>query len=209
MRNLDFFRKRFESAKAQSRNPQNAPQFSQIRQLVKFEKGKTVYNIDIKSISHKLNRALKDNDKFVVASVYAGIMVSDDAMPGHAPVLLYPLIKGTAVTASGLKGLDNFHANVMYNGDWSLRTNQEVNYQGFPMSVFLKQPETNPVAQYSSDLEAGSFAIPEEITLSGQQDHEIRVEIPATADTDIKGESGTTAYLVFGFYGWTIQGAAK
>ncbi len=211
MKHLDFMRRRFETAKLQSKNPKNAPQLSQIRIAVPFEKGKTVYGINIKDEKgHKLNRILKDNDLFVVAGAGMGIMVEDTLLPGHAPVLAYPLMADAAVTAAGQKGLVSAaSAYVLYNGQWSLRTNQDVNYQAFPTNVFLRVPEVAPKNLFASNIEDSIFEIPEEITLNGQQDHEIRVEIPGTADTDIKGEAGSTAYLVFFLLGWTIQGAAK
>jgi len=208
---LEFARARFERAKQiAAATGKGAPQTAKIRIAVPFVKGQNFYDIDIKDgKGHITNRALLDNDKFVCRAIALGIMVEDDLKKGHAPTLSYPLLKSAAVTAAGLKGLDNADAHVIYNGDWSLRTNQEVNYQQFPASLFLRVPDAQPANVYGSNVEHAAYEMPEEVVLSGKEEHKIRIEYPGNATTDIKGEAGSTAFLVFELFGWTIQGAAK
>lgn len=211
MKNVEFARTRFERAKQISQQKgKGAPQTAKIRIAVPFVKGKTFYDVDIKdAASHITNLALMENDMFVCMAVAMGIMVEDDALKGHAPTLAYPLQKSAEVTDAGLKGLDNAHAFVLYNGYWSLRTNQEVNCQQFPNSHFLRIPDAQPAKVYGSNVQDSAYELPEEIKLFGKEDVKIRVEFPGNADTDIKGEAGSKAYLVFELYGWNIQGGSK
>lgn len=210
--NVEFQRQRFLEAKSDAKSiGKGAPQASKIRIVVPLVDGKNVYDFDVKdNKGHKTNYPLKDNDMFVAAMVAFGYMVEDDLLPGHAPTVAYPLQASAALTAVGLKGLTaNAHGYVLYNGAWSLRTNQEVNFSQFPMSHFLNVPKSEAAGVVGSNIRESAFELPEKVELSGKQDHYIRVEIPGTKDTAIKSEAGAKAYLVMEMYGWTVQGGAK
>lgn len=210
--NLEIARRKFETAKSiASQRGARAPQMAKLRIAMPFVKGQNFFDIDIKDAlkTHKNNVGLSYNDIFVSRAIAFGIMVEDDTLKGYAPTLSYPLQKSANVTAAGLKGLDNAQAYVLYNGSWSLRTNQDVNFQKAPLTPFLHVPASLPEKVFATNLEDAAFEHPEDITLVGNVDHFIRVEYPADANSDIKGEAGSTAYLVMEIYGWLIQNAAK
>ncbi|MGC3979039.1 MAG: hypothetical protein QM751_12935 [Paludibacteraceae bacterium] len=208
MSEIQFKRERFLAAKAMT--SKGAPQASKIRICVAFEAGKTSYDINVKDLKgHSTNRRLGDNDLFVIHSLGLGVMVEDALLKGMAPTLAYPIQKSDDLTDVGLKGLvANGHGYALYNGNLSLTTDQVVDIQALPTSVFLSVPPAQEVGVVGSNVEDAAYILPEIITLSGQKDHAIRIEF-GTAETDIKGETGSTAYLVFEAYGWTLQGAAK
>lgn len=212
MENIQFNRQKFDKVLNFFKPKGKYPQTSQIRVLVPFVKGKSFYDIDIKkAASHVLNRTLKDNDLFVVRALGIGLMVEDTTMPGHAPVLSYPM-PDSANLPTGIKGFVNQHAQVLYNGVLSIRTGQTVNYSGFPLAGFEKVPQTQtgeagvlPMLDEKSLLQE----LPEELVFDGIKDYSIRVEYPGTADTNIAGPAGTVAYLVFIAEGWLVEGGGN
>lgn len=214
-RNIQFNRDRFDKGNRFYGKQGIAAQTAQLRIEVPTVKGKGVYDFDIKKEVKRISeKILKRNDLFVVRAIGMGLMVEDPAMPGHAPLYSYPVIKGAAALAGGLKGLataTGTHAFAMYNGGISLKTGQQVNYSAFPTSEFLTIPEVQ-----ASDTALPQFNIadllvelPEEIALAGTQDHRIQLEFPANANTDLSAEAGANSYIVLVFEGWLYEGATN
>jgi hypothetical protein len=105
----------------------------------------------------------------------------------------------------------------------TMKTGQQVNYSGMPLDKFRVVPATQPIAAIKttdgSILPSGAMSsinhsdfmqlLPEELRFAGTQDHTIRVEFPATADTDIKGDAGTTSFAVLLIDGWLFEGGTS
>lgn len=212
MDNLQFNRQKFEKVQNFFKDKKKAPQTSQIRVCVPFVKGQSFYDIDIKKASkHITNRLLKDNDLFVARAIGIGLMIDDNTMPGHAPILSYPM-PADADLPAGIKGFVNQHAQVVYNGTLSIRTGQTVNYSGYPLTGFQYVPETPTGVAGVLPMLSEKYILqelPEELVFDGIKDYSIRVEYPGNANTEIKGEADTTAYLVFIAEGWLVEGGGN
>ncbi|VBB45223.1 hypothetical protein TRIP_D300133 [uncultured Paludibacter sp.] len=210
MQTIDFKRQRFSTLVDEAKKYDTAPMLSKIRICVPLAVGQQAYDFDIKDAKgHKTNRALKDNDMFVPYAMSLGYMVEDDALPGHAPTFPYPVQVTAALTAIGLKGLvANGHGYLLYQGTTSIRTNQTVNVQELPNSLFLHVPKAENAGVTGSNIEESAYILPERFDFSGKRDHKIRTEFPAIPTTTIAGEAGSKAYLVLEMYGWTIQSGA-
>ena len=137
-------------------------------------------------------------------------MVEANALKGHSPLLTYPMLHDVTMP-TGVYGLNNNHAEVLYNGVLTLKTGQNVNYSGFPLDKFRVVPETQgsdiTLAQVKHD--DFMYLLPEEVRFAGTQDHRIRVEFPAVADTDIAGPVGTTVYIVLLIDGYLYEGGTN
>lgn len=214
-RNIQFNRERFDKGNRYYGKQGIAAQTAQLRIEVPTVKGKGVYDFDLKKEVKRISeKTLKRNDLFIVRAIGLALMVEDPAMPGHAPLYSYPVIKGAAALAGGLKGLataTGHHAFAMYNGAISLKTGQQVNYSAFPTAEFLTIPEVQ-----ASDTALPQFnqadilvELPEEIALAGTQDHRIQLEFPANANTDLSAEDGADSFIVLIFEGWLYEGATN
>lgn len=214
-RNIQFNRDRFDKGNRFYGKQGIAAQTAQLRVEVPTVKGKGVYDFDIKKEVKRISeKMLKRNDLFVVRAIGLALMVEDSAMPGHSPLYSYPVIKGAAALAGGLKGLATAtgnHAFAMYNGGISLKTGQQVNYSAFPTSEFLTIPEVQASANNLPQFNQADILIelPEEIALAGTQDHRIQLEFPANANTDLSAEAGAASYIVLVFEGWLYEGATN
>lgn len=228
MKDIRFNRDRFDKGNRYYGKKGISPQTSQLRIIVPLVKGKDTYDFDIsKEVKRADEKTLKRNDLFVVRAIGMGLLAESTGSPGHAPLLSYPLKASNAIP-EGFAGFKTTDPYVIYNGSLTLKTGQTVNYSGFPTSSFLHVPETQPVIALDSDnaeQTAGilpSFSIdnvlvelPEEIVLAGTQDHRIKLEIPANADTDftVTDPGGDPAdmqgYVVLLFEGWLYEGATS
>lgn len=221
MKDIRFNRERFSKGNSYYGSHGINAQTAQIRIEVPFEKGRGNYDIDIrKEVKRITEKTLKRNDLFVARAFALALMVETDTMKGHAPLLSYPL-QTSAALPTGLNGFANQDAYAMYNGDLSLKTGQSVNYSRFPLLGFLNVPETQPVSISNGGALASAaiapqfnldnilYELPEEVVLAGTQDHKITVEFPANTTSDIKGATGTTAFMVFIVEGWLYEGGTN
>lgn len=221
--NIDFLRNRYLVAFNYYKKNGINPQTAQLRIEVPFVKGKGAMDFDLKKeVKRATEKTLKRNDLFIASHIGVALMVEDNALVGHAPLLSYPMLDSLALP-TGVKGFANLHAEVMYNGVLTLKTGQQVNYSGLPLDKFRYVPETQPTAVLkaadgtvvSSALiakvnhEDFMYLLPEELRFAGTQDHTIRIEFPATADTDIKGGNATTAFAVLVIDGWLLEGGTS
>lgn len=228
MKDIRFNRERFDKGNRYYGKKGISPQTAQLKVIVPLIKGKDTYDFDISKETKRADeKTLKRNDLFVVRAIGMGLLAENTLMPGHAPLLSYPLLANNALPTGfyGFKGTD---AYVIYNGHLTLKTGQTVNYSGFPTSSFLKVPETQPVGVLDSNNQLTSTGIlptfsmddvlvelPEEIVLAGTQDHRIKLEVPANAETDFtvtdEGGDPTDAqgYVVLIVEGWLYEGATS
>jgi hypothetical protein len=222
-KNIDFLRARYERGNNYySRFGINA-QTAQLRIEVPFIKGKGSLDFDLrKEVKRSTEKTLKRNDLFIASHIGIATMVELDAMPGHSPLLTYPMLQSLSLP-TGVKGFANTHVDVLWNGVLTMKTGQQVNYSGMPLDKFRVVPATQPIAAIKttdgSILPSGAMSsinhsdfmqlLPEELRFAGTQDHTIRVEFPATADTDIKGDAGTTSFAVLLIDGWLFEGGTS
>ena len=174
-------------------------------------KGQGVYDFDLrKEVKRATEKTLKYNDLFVATAIGVALMVELDALKGHAPLLTFPLLHSETLP-TGSYGLANNHAEVLYNGVLTLKTGQNVNYSGFPLDKFRVVPQTQVSATEIPQAKQDDFmyVLPEEVKFAGTQDHRLRIEMPATASTDIKGPADTTAFIVLIIDGFLYEGGTN
>lgn len=225
---IDFDRQRYLEALGfygKEENGRLNPQYSYLRFEAEFVKGKGVYEWLVNQPGNsprKTERYLKRNDLFITKGFAVGIMVEDDTVPGHAPVMFYPLLQSDAIPA-GYQGLANTHAEALYNGAMSIITGQTANFNAFPLDEFRVVPETQPVAIVDETgaaltsagiipqwkIEDILYHMPERFAFAGTQDQKIQIAFPATADTDIKAAAGYSAYLTVIVKGWLVEGGTN
>ncbi len=221
-KDIRFNRERFDKGNkyygAKGINPQTA----MLRIEVPFVEGKGSYNFDLKkAVKRATEKILQRNDLFVARAFGVALMVEDDTRVGHAPLLSYPLLDSDALPA-GIHGFTGTDPYIVYNGDLTMKTGQNVNYSRFPLAGFLHVPQTQPVAIVNDEgtlvpsgivpefkLDNILYELPEEVVFAGTQDHKITIDIPADSDTDIAGPEGTTAYLVLLIPGWLYEGGTN
>lgn len=211
MDKLQFLRERFEKGNRYYGSFGINAQTSQLRIEVPTVKGQGVYDFDLrKEVKRATEKTLKRNDLFVATAIGVGLMVEANALKGHSPILTYPMLHDVDMP-TGVYGFTNNHAEVLYNGVLTLKTGQNVNYSGFPLDKFRVVPETQgsdiTLAQVKHD--DFMYLLPEEVRFAGTQDHKIRVEFPAVANTDIAGPADTTAFIVLVIDGYLYEGATN
>ena len=223
---INFDRERYlEAFNFYGRKYNLNPQYSELRFEAKFVKGNGVYEFLVNrpgQSTRATERYLKQNDLFITKGLQVGIMVETDALPGHAPVMYYPMLQSDAIP-TGYNGLSNVHAEALYNGLLAIMTGSTNNFSAFPMDEFRVVPETQPIMVVNESGDAMvpcgiipqwkaddvMFHMPERFAFAGTQDQKIRISFPATADTDIKGGEGTSAYLVVIVKGWLVEGGTN
>lgn len=219
MTNLEFQKNRLErivSLFPADRRREIKPQKSQLRFLSKFAKTKGNYSFKISDTGltnpHVTARHLQRDDMLIAKSIFVGIYIEPEAKPGHGVVYSYPLLKGTLPTGYG--GMDNTDAEALYNGELSLRTNDTVNYDSFPMHQFRFVPETqasqtNPGQSTALipefDFSRCAIELPELLQFRGDTDQHLEINFPSVEDSDIKAESGYSAYLIVIVDGWKVK----
>ena len=198
------------------------PQTAQIRIEVPLETGRGSYEFDIKKAVAigGTEKAIKNNDLFVCRAIGMALMVETDATRGTAPLLSFPMQDGTHLP-TGLKGFTNTNPFALYNGVLTLKTDQNVNFSGFPTSHFLHIPRTQPVAVLNSTdavVSAGLmpefkmdqvlYELPEMLIFAGNYDNQLKLDAPVASGVTLAGPEGTTAKVVFIAEGWLYaQGA--
>ena len=211
MDNLQFIRDRFDKGNRYYGPLGINAQTSQLRIEVPTVKGQGVYDFDLrKEVKRATEKTLKRNDLFVATAIGVALMVELDALKGHAPLLTFPLLH-SATLPVGSYGLANNHAEVLYNGALTLKTGQNVNYSAFPLDKFRVVPQTQVSATEIPQAKHDDFmyVLPEEVKFAGTQDHKLRIEMPATASTDIKGPADTTAFIVLVIDGFLYEGGTN
>lgn len=221
-RDIRFNRERMMAAANYYGSKGITPQTAQIRIEVPLETGRGTYEFDIKKavVIGGTEKAIKNNDLFVCRAIGMALMVEVDTAKGTAPLLSYPMQDGLHLP-TGLKGFVNTNPFSLYNGVLTLKTDQNVNFSGFPTSHFLHIPQTQPVGLLNSTdvvvpsgilpefkMEHVLYELPEMLIFAGNHDNQLKLDAPVASGVTLAGPSGSTSKVVFIAEGWLYaQGA--
>lgn len=221
MKDIRFNRERMMLASAFYDKHGITPQTAQIRIEMDLATGQGTYDFDIKKQTKSATeKTINNNDLFICRALGMALMVENNSAKGTAPLLSYPL-QHSAKLPTGMFGFENVNAYGLYNGVLSMKTDQSVNFKGFPTSHFLRVPEVQPALMLgAADATFGNgvlpafkiedvlYELPEMLIFAGNHQNDIKLEAPIATGVTLAGASGSTSKVVFIAEGWLYaQGA--
>lgn len=195
---LEFRRKRFDELLAYYKGKGLAPQRSQLRieeNLVSGQ-GRYEFNLRKENIS-AVEKNLRRNDLFVVCGLSIMLRIEDEDRPHVLPLHTFAKVGRQTITPATVSDpavytLDEYgfatnDIEALYNGSLSIVTQQTVNFQALPCSLFRHQSagivgsQANYVKDVNNgfDLESNILTMAEQLILAGTQDHQVVLNFPA------------------------------
>lgn len=216
---ISFLRKRFEEVNNYYGKNQGIPPYQSIIRIEeRLKNGQGTYEFNLrKEELRPWESNLLRNDLFVVTHLGIMLSIQDPAKPGTDSLLSYALTN----SADNSPVFATKDINALYNGFLSVETGTVVNMSNFPLGLFKHIPMVQPSILALDDGEGNTTGnlnqpafeflnmlhpMAERLTLTGTQDHRIRITFPTFPAADYSAGENIETKVVFIALGYRVPG---